>query len=474
VDPTNDFQRGPLHQRFLPPYGKALLIRPGETALRDLQPAGWKETAVENEAQFFLSDLSESARLSLVTTRTGEQADGHRALLALIDRTEIAKSRLNEMARWFPGAVATYAPQYADDEPNNRLVRREEYEIPHFWETWQDDPGHFNADVLPFIIYDCVRKPDTTVRTSPLGVPYPLRIHERYTVHFAAPGDFQNAEWSLDDSAFRYRCAVHGQGKDLTIDHWFETLADFVPPERMPSYLENLRKVREGSVYGIRVPKDNAPAPDPSSRLSASPAPSSPSGVAHLMVPFVALCTLFIALFAAVLYLLWRPEWRMYPDDTYHGLGGWLVVVAIGLVFGPLAQLAAAGYNVQFLDENTWRQMTAPGGSLYHPLWAGIILVEVAYNVGMLVASVVLLILFFRKRRTFPLLYMIVLVLSAFFTSADTVAVHFVCLEVPNFPKPAPNHAGAAMLRAFIWIPYMLMSKRVRSTFIRGGPRRHH
>jgi hypothetical protein len=88
----------------------------------------------------------------------------------------------------------------------------------------------------------------------------------------------------------------------------------------------------------------------------------------------------------------------------------------------------------------------------------------------MLVMSVVLLVLFFKKRRTFPPLFIAVIAGVGIFEVADNLAITYVSLAVPRLPKPEPIPAVSGVFRMLIWIPYMLMSRRVRSTFIRGGP----
>ena len=468
LDPTADFQGGPLRSRYVPAYGKALIIRSGEMELRDVQTAGWEETRLENEVNFHLGEGDAVTRLTIATTRSGEQADAYRAMLALVDRTEIAKGRINEISRWFPGTQATHPPKYEDDETLNRLVRRETFEIPKFWEDRESDPYNVNADILPWIIRDRILAPETTVRTTPLGIDHPVRIHETYRVHFPVAGEFESGEWSVNDPVFRYRCAVQSQGAVLTIEHWFETLTDFVPPEKVPAYLENLRKVREGAIYGMRLPKVVPPGQEP----AVVPAPQNLAApdVPHIMVPFVALCALVIALFVGVLYILWRPDWIIHSDPYYNGLGGWLILIGFSLVTGTLAWLGVFASNLPFFDPNRWADWAAPGGALYHPICAWVILAEISYNMVLLVTSVVLLVLFFKKRRTFPLLYIIAVAGIGIFEVADTIAVDYLSRVVPEFPKPDYIIAAGAVFRMLIWIPYMLMSRRVRSTFIRGGP----
>ena len=228
--------------------------------------------------------------------------------------------------------------------------------------------------------------------------------------------------------------------------------------------------MREGSVYGIMLPKDTQstpPAPGTGNVAATARTPAVP----HLMVPFVALASLGITLFAGVLYLLWRPDWPVSSDSQYNGLGGWLILVAFNLISTPLFQLNTFAENLKFLNPEVWAQVAAEDGSLYHPLWPGLILAEIAFNIGTLVMCVVLLVLFFRKWRTFPLLYLIVQIVTMVGIVADTVLVSYLATQFSGLIKPPPSVACGAVVRVLIWVPYMLTSRRVRATFVRGGPR---
>jgi len=156
------------------------------------------------------------------------------------------------------------------------------------------------------------------------------------------------------------------------------------------------------------------------------------------------------------------------PQDGPAGLGGWLVVVAIGLFATPirLATFMLQTYPPIFRN-GTWERLTTPGPAPYHPLWGTVLLGEIVINSVFIVIALYLLFLFFRKSRRFPKIYIGLLISSVLFILVDAIAVGVV---VPGQGILDPGTLGEfarSLIAASIWIPYLIVSKRVKNTFVR-------
>ena len=88
--------------------------------------------------------------------------------------------------------------------------------------------------------------------------------------------------------------------------------------------------------------------------------------------------------------------------QKYQNIGGWLILVGIGIVFSPLRLLLFIGRDLLpvFLSE-TWTTLTTPGTQIYHPFWGPLLIFELLGNVFFLVFSLVLVIFFFQKRKLY-------------------------------------------------------------------------
>lgn len=138
-------------------------------------------------------------------------------------------------------------------------------------------------------------------------------------------------------------------------------------------------------------------------------------------------------------------------SDRLEGIEGWLVWPALYLVAVPLFCLGDL--------------IESPLPRLRPEVLGG--------NVALVVASVVMLVLFFQKRSVVP-----TLMVGYYVMVAAVAGLEFAVLSLPaenvgaavvaahaEEARGALEYTGAS---AVIWIPYFLVSKRVRNTFVTG------
>jgi hypothetical protein len=155
-------------------------------------------------------------------------------------------------------------------------------------------------------------------------------------------------------------------------------------------------------------------------------------------------------------------------DPSLDGLGGWLILVGIGIVFTPfvLAKAITSYINEVFVS-GRWTELTNPDSPEYHFLWGPYIVSECAFNVFTCVIWLSLVYLFFWKKKSFPTWYIRAHVFTLAFLIYDNFAVHLVRQDMPWFDAEASKEIGKSLLAVCIWVPYMLRSKRVAATFRR-------
>lgn len=153
-------------------------------------------------------------------------------------------------------------------------------------------------------------------------------------------------------------------------------------------------------------------------------------------------------------------------DWKYDGIGGWLILVAVGLCVSPLLQLLFIFRNlVPIFTTTAWRVLTTPGSPAYHRLWAPVIIFELLINIVFISMEALLLIWFFTKSRRFPAAMIVYL-----FTVFVLVGIdYFLAQTIPAVAAQDNSEGRLAFMRAglvcAIWMPYMLKSKRVKGTF---------
>jgi hypothetical protein len=155
-------------------------------------------------------------------------------------------------------------------------------------------------------------------------------------------------------------------------------------------------------------------------------------------------------------------------DPGPTGLSGWLILVCLGLIISPilLGKYLLGTFPPIFRD-GVWQVLTTPGPPPYHPFWGPLLLSEIVINLAFIVCSIVLLFMFFMQSQKFPRLYITYLIANVAFVLADALAVGIVLPEEPIFDPETTRQFGKSFVNAAIWIPYVLLSKRVRNTFAR-------
>lgn len=150
------------------------------------------------------------------------------------------------------------------------------------------------------------------------------------------------------------------------------------------------------------------------------------------------------------------------------GLGGWLILVAIGVCLSPIRLISTfiASYGpalregrlLVMFDDNTHHTVKIL-------LWF-----ECIFNPLILVTSLVTVCLFFARSRWFPRVF-IGLALATVAGQAIDLAL---AATIPGADADLTSQEIVPLIRASIfaaiWVPYMLVSQRVRNTF--GTPSR--
>lgn len=156
------------------------------------------------------------------------------------------------------------------------------------------------------------------------------------------------------------------------------------------------------------------------------------------------------------------------PPAAAEPIGGWLIVVAIGIVFSPV-RIVSQLFPVysDLLSSGSWAALTTPGAAAYHPLWMPILVLELVMNTGLFCAWIYIAVLFFKKRKNLPKLYISLLSFTVAFQIGDAWALSLVMPNTPIFDPETTREVARSLGAACIWIPYMLLSKRVKATFVR-------
>jgi hypothetical protein len=148
------------------------------------------------------------------------------------------------------------------------------------------------------------------------------------------------------------------------------------------------------------------------------------------------------------------------PDDL-EGLGGWLILIGIGLAVSPFLMLyTALAVNLPVLIGAKYQGFLST-----HPALAGLLGFEIITSVIFIAAVLALNFLFYTRKRAFPTYFILYMIAQLCVAIGDVAATHLA------LPSANLTHAYTVIARAviasLIWIPYFLVSRRVKATFVR-------
>jgi len=152
--------------------------------------------------------------------------------------------------------------------------------------------------------------------------------------------------------------------------------------------------------------------------------------------------------------------------DEPNPIGGWLILLAIGVTANPWMRLLSARPIWRLMREDHWYRSThiehhGPTAAL-----VTLLLMELAVNALLVVWSFALLVLFFRTRREFPKAWTVLTATGIAFLAVDLVGASLVL----GWDSGSASTVGRLMrdtVTLAIWATYLAHSPRARRTFVR-------
>ena len=149
-----------------------------------------------------------------------------------------------------------------------------------------------------------------------------------------------------------------------------------------------------------------------------------------------------------------------------EGLGGWLILVGIGLIISPI-RIAVIEFTILglFLD-GTWSAIASSSSEFYNLFLAFMIPMEFIMNLAFIFGFIFLIYLYFTKSSIFPRWFISIYAANLIFIFVDAFLVKLAVSDQPFFDPDTSKEFVRSFVACAAWIPYMLKSKRVETTFV--------
>lgn len=457
LDPTIGLQGGDFTCRAMPDYGYALVLAPGTRELRRVTVPSAADGSVWVKEQYTVTALDRPARLTVTTTYGGGTADLYRYYRRFSDPERSIKQLTGLLTRYYPKIKASGVTEWTDVRELNRLTARSTFEVPEFWQI--DAAGHSRvAEVYPWALSERLPRPDTTERAYAFGLPYPCTISHEIVIDLPKDWPVRTEQATVRDDSFVFDFSKEAEGKRVNLTYRWRTLADSVPAGRMGEWIKKMAEVRALLGYTLRQ----------NIRLAAEVQREAIVWTLVVAVGAGSIAGLGLGLW---LYFRFRPaaapaEPPSLADDSLTGLGGWLILVAIGVTLRPLAIARVTWPAFQLMcNWPGWVTRTDPESFSYVPGFAWVVLAETFLHGLFLAWSVVLVPQFYRRKASFPVAFAASLVGLVTWDVVDVCLMQ--TLKLHNSAEAAKAFGALlpVILSALIWVPYLFRSRRVKLTF---------
>jgi transglutaminase-like putative cysteine protease len=453
LDATVSGQGGTLDTLVQADFGPALVLASDANGLEDI-PArdGRSPSSTVVETYDFRRGTRQAAEFTVHTSYREDDADGMRVKIRTNTAAELGKGYLDYYRKSYHGIRMLRPLKIHDDRARNEFEVEESYEISKPFQVTEKGPKFY---LEAYLISDRTRKPDETLRTSPLARDFPMHVHHEVIVYLPGGWTISNDDVKVVDKAFEYVATTRFSNGKLDMVYDLRNTRDHVPVDELDEFLIKLDKVHDDAYFTLTDRHTAAvkAAPPTPVKTEASRAPS-------IVMVIGLLVGLGLGIRLALYY--WRLDQPARTTEPYapEGLGGWMILPSLQVVIGPPA-LILVGY--------AWaKDLGSDAVFKSLPLLNQYLVFAIVLLVAaMLVLSLAQLVLLFKRRNSFPRLFILLkaayLVLGIFSLSAVSASKagdSIVWFEIRTL--------AATLVSVAIWVPYMLSSGRVAATFVRG------
>lgn len=444
IDATASLQGGGVERFRASRLGPVLpLTRAGSSLETPPMPNAEAESIQVSDA-LVVSSTSEDAQATFESERVyrGEVADVIRGQLRARSAAETTTSILSSYQSRLPGVREVAPMEVEDDREHDRLRLLLHLAVSHFWSA-DTTKTHFSVTTSSPTIEALLPQP-TSNRTAPLALVHPVRVRHRVELGLPIPVTTLEPATTISDEAFELRSTSDFNQKKLVATHEFSTKASEVTTANLAVYATRATLAREKLVRTVSFAARGAPE----------------KGFNWPILGLLAAGWAAIGFAAVKVYRLDYRRRRAVAAPP--PIGGGLVVLALGILLNPLLELASLARILKLvLSRASWS--TIIGGSVgARANLPALLLVEAFIFSWLLAHAIVLIPLFFRRRRTFRRHFQVFATAILVVHLGDTVIGGTM---VSSAHDEVVSFAVRRCIWAGFWLLFVSVSQRVKKTF---------
>lgn len=456
VDPTISGQGGNLDHFYLPDYKKGLVIKPGEKDLTDLPFFAYGYTKVTET--YFLDSVGKGATLHVLTRYTGCDADQQRSYFSGNNLNVIQKEYVDFYSILFSKISASDNIIFRDmREELNEFVVEELYVIDSIWAKQANKDNVLLCEFYPLSLKNFVLVKQSPQRSMPYFIQYPVNFEHQTVIKLPEAWSVSSESKIIEAGSFKYNYSVNYSDREINVIHNYKTFKSFIDPHEVDSFILKHDEILKFLTFSLSYNKSMAK----SNYIFCWPA-----GI------FALILLLVTSFFAFRIFIYYDIPVTVLPENSKN-IGGWLILVGMGFCITPF-KLFYDLYNLPgYFNNNVWSSLMSFESSSRNMLTGILMFFELIYNVVYLVFSILLVFLFFYRRSILPKFAILFYSVTTIILLIDTAAAFQLNPEL--YSEAERQSSWKEIFRSFIsaaiWIPYFLLSTRVKETFTNVSPK---
>ncbi|UJH66196.1 DUF3857 domain-containing protein [Allomuricauda sp. SCSIO 65647] len=452
VDPTISNQGGNLANMTFPQYGYGLKIKENEKDL--IKIPSTEKAKLDITETIVVDSIGGGAIFFVESEYSGSRADYMRSYFQNSTEESINNEYLNFYSSLYPGIVSTDKIRFTDDSrgDKNIVTIEEYYKIDDFWYNLPETGSELHCETYPLVLESLINYPKSARRTMPYNLGTPFEFNQKTTINLPEPWFVKNDEFTADEDSFFYKNTTKAVGNTVVVEHQYELKKETLQSNEVTDFLAKHDQINNQIRYQLTY-------------FGNSGSASGLSGMA------IVIAILAFVLGGVLAFWAFR-NYNPLPHDSCQNrkIGGWLVLPAIGIALSPFI-MGFQIFNNEYFAKANWagiQNLEIENPEMFAFLYGA----ELFVNVLFFIFAILLAILFFTKRTSLPKLIVGFYAISFAFSLFDLLAYNYLLPSdlVENDPTLYKD-VTRSFIAAAIWIPYFLVSERVKNTFCNMHPK---
>jgi len=454
IDATMSDQRGPITENYFPYSANVLVLRPGNDKLEWVKsnPKG----KIDATSLINLPDTAQGkkATLQIKTVYTHNCADQIRADLSSDGADKLEKDYLSYYAKLYPGVQTVKNLTVKDDEINNIICLTENYEIENIWVKDDSIPDRFDIYFYGDLISNDLRKIKQW-RNVPMELVYPCNINQKLKIIFSDTWNLKDKSFNVERPGYKFNYSVESAADTLTLNYSYQNLTDEISATDIKQYIKDRSNIIDKLSYSLFWTGGD-----------------ETGGESDLNYWMVTLCVFVFILMAVVCVFLYTRKKSFELEEIKEApkINGWLIFAGIGIVGLPFFSLFTM-INMDTFSQTTWDSLERYDRFTTF-VYQLCLLIETALNMCIITFSILVIFLFFERRKELPRYYIGLKIAGITVAILDFIFLFSMGNHIGN--QLFTNSDVTALIRKIIisaiWIAYFVKSNRVKSTFVFSYP----